>query len=152
MQSKRLLCTLLVGLLALTVCCRRGSERERGLNSAGVGSVLVENSGAQLSGEFELKQLEDSYRAADSRTPPRVLYRFNEDGSFQRERSSQDRPARIEDGSYLIGTTGELVLFVEKVNGEFLESARVERYLMTESGNDELRLQRAGTTVLLARR
>jgi hypothetical protein len=58
----------------------------------------------------------------------------------------------VEEGSYLISTGGELVLYVEKSFGEPRSDARLERYPITEQSGNTLRLQSYPSKTLVLER
>jgi hypothetical protein len=109
---------------------------------------VVENSGKRLSGVFVWKVEKDDYGEAGN--PTDVELTLDEAGGFRRERRSAGGASAAEEGGYIIGTRNELVLYVEKVGGELLEAARVERYEILEEAGTRLRLQadRAGSFIL----
>ncbi|HXG92968.1 MAG TPA: hypothetical protein VNN73_11470 [Blastocatellia bacterium] len=104
------------------------------------------NSGRKLAGEFVLKVETDDYGAGGER----AVYRFDESGAFTRRQVLNGSPANAEEGVYVISASGELVLYIEKVEGALLEAARVERYSIKEESGARLILQadRAGSFIL----
>jgi hypothetical protein len=98
-------------------------------------SESVENSGRRLSGEFFLSQVEDMYRPEPNRTAIQTLFSFDEGGSFKRQQNS-----RVDEGVYLVSSQKELLIYVEKTNGQPLTEAKVERYLIIEEGPDSITL------------
>jgi hypothetical protein len=46
----------------------------------------------------------------------------------------------MDEGVYLISAQRELVLYVEKINGQPLTEARVERFVIIEEGADSMAL------------
>ena len=125
---------MVLWLLALgTVSCgasiqSRGTDPSRSAEEAG-----VEDSGRHLTGEYELASQEDAYRR-DSQG--RIAFTFDENGNFKRQDIS-----RTEEGSYLISTNRELVLYVEKVNGEQRAAARVDHFEITDERDDGFTLR-----------
>lgn len=107
----------------------------------------VEDSGQRLSGEFVLNSVEDAYRTKKAQAEPETVVSFDESGYFKR----QDR-SRIEEGAYVIGTNGEFVIYIEKVNGEQLAAARVERYVISDQSADSFTLGSPSRKLLLRRR
>jgi len=107
----------------------------------------IEDSGTRLSGEFVLNAVEDAYRPTNSEAQPQTVFRFDQDGSFKRQDKS-----RVEEGAYLIGSKGELVIYIEKVNGEQLSAARVERFLIVDRGDNSITLQRGPSKTLVLRK
>lgn len=104
-----------------------------------------QSSGKTLKGEFVLKPAEDDYAIT---VEPRAVIRFDEEGNFRRQQFSGG--AIAEEGGYIISTANELVLYVEKVADEQLESAVMEKYSIMEQSDSRLKLQadRAGTFIL----
>lgn len=101
----------------------------------------IEDSGKRLSGEFVLSAVEDAYLPNNAaQFQPQSVLSFDESGSFRRQDKS-----RVEEGAYLIGMQNELVLYIEKINGELLPAARVERYVIIDQRDDSITL-RSGTT------
>lgn len=107
--------------------------------------AAVEDSGKRLSGEFLLISIEDAYRL--DKPQPQATFSFDESGNFKR----QDR-SRIEEGSYLITPQDELVIYIEKVNGELRAAARVERYQITDQRDDGFTLQDGPSRRLVLRK
>jgi hypothetical protein len=100
-----------------------------------------------------LKSIDDQYASKDRRVLPDLLYTFDKDGRFKREESSQGRLLARVEGTYVIGTHGELVLYVEKVGDDQVAAARPERYQLEEQSDGALKLQQAsGATLTLAKR
>jgi len=110
----------------------------RGSGSAGANPVIesesFEDSGRRLSGEFVLSHIEDLYRP-ESTTVVHTFFSFDEAGSFKRQQNS-----RMDEGVYLISAKRELVLYVEKINGQQLTEARIERFAIIEEGADSIAL------------
>lgn len=105
----------------------------------------VEDSGKRLSAEFALVSLEDSYRQDHSQ--PKTVFSFDGSGSFKRQDGS-----RIEEGSYLITTQSDLVLYIEKVNGEPLGAARIQRYQIVDQSEDGFTLQEGPSMKMVLRK
>ncbi len=76
-----------------------------------------------------------------------MLFSFDENGNFKRQDKS-----RVEEGAYLIGTRSELVMYIEKVNGELLGSARVDRYAIIDQRDDSITLQSGPSKTLVLRK
>ena len=76
-----------------------------------------------------------------------VVLSFDDGGNFKR----QDK-TRVEEGAYLIGPRGELVVYIEKVNGDLLAAARVERYVIADQRDDALTLQAGPAREIVLRR
>ena len=73
-----------------------------------------------------------------------MILSFDEDGNFKRQEK-----LRSDEGTYLISTGGELVIYIEKVNGESLSAARVERYVIGERSHDSITLQNGPSRSLI---
>jgi hypothetical protein len=108
-------------------------------------AAAVDDSGKRLSGEFVSISLDDAYRQDPAQLQP--AFTFDHDGNFKRQDKS-----RIEEGSYLITPQGELVLYIEKVNGELRSAARVERYQITDQRDDGLKLEGLSVRLVLRKR
>jgi hypothetical protein len=118
----------------------RESSSEQSSEAAG-----VEDSGKHISGEFDLISLEDSYRQDNPRA--QTTFSFDENGDFKR----QDR-SRLEEGSYLITAQNEMVLYIEKVNGELRAAARVEQYQIADQSDNGFTLQEGPSRKLVLRK
>ena len=100
-----------------------------------------------------MKSIDDQYASKDRRALPTFLYTFDKDGRFKREESSQGRLLSPVEGTYVIGTRGELVLYIEKVGDDQVAAARPERYQLEEQPDGALKLQQvSGATFTLAKR
>jgi len=88
-----------------------------------------------FSGDFFVSQVDDVYRPNTTPAQVQVSYSFDESGNFKRQSKS-----RIEEGVYLISTQRELVFYIEKINGEPLTEARIDRYSIIEEGSDSITL------------
>jgi hypothetical protein len=106
----------------------------------------AEDSGTRLSGEFDLSAVEDAYRTENSQKPPNAIFSFDENGNFKRQDGS-----RVEEGAYLLSTRSELVVYIEKVNGEPLAAARVEHYLIVDHRDNSITLQSGPSKTLVLR-
>lgn len=95
----------------------------------------VEDSGKRLAGQFVLISVEDQYRH-DVDHPQQVDLSFDREGTFKRQDKS-----RIEEGSYLITPKQDLLLYVERVNGEQRTAAKVERYQIADEREEGFTLQ-----------
>ncbi len=107
----------------------------------------LEDSGKRLSGEFVLSALEDTYRQKNATVPLQVLFSFDENGNFKRQDKS-----RVEEGAYLIGTRGEFVMYIEKINGELLGAARVDHYAIIDQRDDSITLESSPSKKLVLRK
>jgi hypothetical protein len=107
----------------------------------------IEDSGKRLSGEFVLSAVEDAYRPKNASAPLQVVFSFDENGSFKRQDKS-----RVEEGAYLIGTRSDFVMYIEKVNGELLGSARVDRYTIIDQRDDSITLESSPSKTLVLRK
>jgi hypothetical protein len=127
---------LFVGALVipLAACGVSRSSGSAGSNLV-VESDSFEDSGRRLSGEFVLSHIEDLYRPESSPTAVQTFFSFDEAGSFKRQQNS-----RVDEGVYLISAKRELVLYVEKINGQPLTEAKVERFVIIEEGADSIAL------------
>ena len=116
----------LLGSLALaTLSCGTSTPSRESSSGEPHQDAAVEDSGKRLSGEFNLISLEVSYRRDNP--PAEATFRFDENGDFKRQDG-----LRLEEGSYLITAQNELVLYIEKVNGEVRAAARVEHYQIAD--------------------
>jgi hypothetical protein len=120
---------LLAGALSCgTSIQSRGTGASPSANESG-----VEDSGRHLAGAYDLAFREDPYRR-DSQA--HIAFTFDDNGTFTR-----DDLSRIEEGSYLITNDRELVLYVEKVNGEQRPAATVELYQISGERDDSFTLR-----------
>jgi hypothetical protein len=142
MRAARLLVKLsVVGLVALACAsCRSGLRGEQGGSLQSSEVLTVEDSGKRISGDFVLKAIEDDYGKKSLQGKPASTFRFEEGGAFKIEREG-GTASSAEDGTYIIGTRNELVLYVEKIGGELLSGARVYHYIIVDQGDDRLKLQ-----------
>ena len=138
----------LLGVVALGIAsCGTATKTQQGGFAQVSEADPVEDSGKRLSGDFVLSAVEDVYRFANTQTPPQTILSFDEKGSLKRQERS-----RIDEGTYLIGAGSELVIYIEKVNGEPLAGARIERYLMTDESGDTITLQSPSRKLTLRKR
>jgi len=139
---------VLVGAVALGVasCGAKTNPAEQG-NPQDPEAQSFEDSGRRLSGEFALFSLENAYAAKKSQATPATVFSFDETGSFRRQDKS-----RVEEGSYLISTQNELVIYVEKINGELLTEARVDRYAIIDQGDDSITMTSGPTRKLVLKK
>ena len=136
----------LLGAVALGVVSCGAATQQQQPETSQASAEPIEDSGKRLSGEFLLSALEDTYRPKNS-SGPQTVFSFDESGNFKRQDKS-----RIEEGGYVISTRGELVFYIEKVNGEPLTDARVERYVITDQRDDAITLQSGPSRKLVLRK
>jgi hypothetical protein len=138
--------TLLLASVALgALSCGASTQSRETSSSNSSGDAGVDDSGRRLSGEFVLISIEDAY--GQDKAQPLATFSFDENGNFKR----QDR-SRIEEGSYLITPQSDLVIYIEKVNGEPRAAARVERYQIADQRDDGFTLQEGPTKTLVFRK
>jgi hypothetical protein len=139
---------VLAGAVALVAgsCGTSTQSRPSGSQQA-YDTDSLEDSGKRLSGEFDLSAIEDAYRAKNASAPLQVVFSFDENGNFKRQDKS-----RVEEGSYLIGTRSEFVMYIEKVNGELLGAARVDRFAIIDQRDDSITLQSSPSKTLVLRK
>ena len=126
----------MIGVASLIqVSCGAASSSHHDDETTSTNAELVENSGKTLSGDFVLSAVDNEYKVKGAQLAQRSLS-FDEAGNFKR----QDR-LRVEEGAYLIGPHNELVLYIDKVNGDLLASAHVERFLIVAQSDDSVTLQ-----------
>src|SRR5215471_8821778 len=126
----------LAGALAVGVAsCGFSRKSGSAESSPAVDSDSIEDSGRRLSGDFLLGQIEDVYRSKTNPQSVQASFSFDQSGAFKRQDKS-----RVEEGVYLISTQGELVIYIEKIDGELLPAARVDRYSMIEESADSITL------------
>jgi len=128
----------LLGAVALGVASCGGSTKTQQGESAQVFEAdPAEDSGKRLSGDYVLSAVEDVYRIANTQQNlPQTILSFDKKGTLKRQERS-----RIDEGTYLIGARSELVIYIEKVNGEPLTAAQIERYLITDESGDAITIQ-----------
>ena len=136
---------VLAGLALGALSCGASAPSHESSSAQSPEGRIVEDSGKRLSGEFILISLEDAYRQDKPQT--QTAFSFDDNGNFKR----QDR-SRIEEGSYLITAQNELMLYVEKVNGEALAAARVEHYQINDQSDNGLTLQEGPSRKLILRK
>ena len=107
--------------------------------------VSIEDSGKKLSGDYDVKSVEDDYAKKTAQGAVRTTFRFREDGTFTIERELRG----VEEGAYIIGRQSELVLYIEKAGGDLRSDARVVRYLISDQSDDSMKLQSSPSTVLV---
>ena len=139
---------VLAGAVALVaVSCGTSTQSRPAATQQASDTDSIEDSGKRLSGEFVLSAVEDGYRPKNASAPLQVVFSFDENGNFKRQDKS-----RVEEGAYLIGTRSEFVMYIEKVNGELLASARVERYTIIDQRDDSIRLESSPSKTLVLRK
>jgi hypothetical protein len=132
---------LLIGLLVVVYpSCRAFRDGGQQTLTPGAQGDSVEDSGKKLSGEFRLIPVVDDYRAGKPSGEAEVEFAFDASGGFKKRWPSRGAETILEEGTYLISTAGELVIYVEKSAGEQLDAARVERYRIEEESGDRLKL------------
>ena len=126
------------------------ARREAGQNSSQSSEVVsIEDSGNRLSGDYDVKSVEDDYAKKTAQGAVRTTFRFKEDGTFSIERESRGSVSSVEEGAYIIGNHSELVLYVEKTGGDLRSEARVVRYLMSDQSVDSMKLRSSPSAVLV---
>jgi len=134
----------LLGAVALACACGASSPPPQD-EPTSTDNQSIEDSGKRLSGEFIMTTIDDSYSSVKNVQPQtQTVFSFDESGNVKK----QDR-AGSEEGSYVISTQGQLVIYVEKVNGEPLPAAKVEAYAMSDQRDDGFTLQLGGSRRLL---
>ena len=135
---------VLLAFVAALMSCG-ASSRSTGSNASDPLSEF-EDSGKRIAGDF-IASIDDCYRGKDSAPQRQATLSFDGDGHFKRQSDS-----RIEEGSYLITTTGEMIVYIEKVNGEPLTSAKTERYRLDEQSEASMTLTGPARSFLLKRK
>ena len=135
---------VLFAFVAALVSCG-ASSRSTGSN-ANDPRGEVEDSGKRIAGDF-IASIEDAYSASGSRPQRQAMLGFDGDGHFKRQLYG-----RIEEGSYLITTTGEMIVYIEKVNGEPLTEAKAERYRLDLQSEASMTLTGPARSFLLKRK
>jgi hypothetical protein len=132
----------ILGLVALACgSCRAASREEQGGLLQSSEGPAVEDSGKRISGDFILKGIDDDYGNKSLQGKPVSTFRFEESGDFKIERESGGKSLSVEEGTYIVGKQGELILYVEKVGGELLSAASVRRYIIDDQSADRIRLR-----------
>ena len=135
---------VLFAFVAALVSCG-ASSRSTGSNASDPLSEF-EDSGKRIAGDF-IASIDDSYRARGSGPQRQATLSFDGDGHFKRQLDS-----RIDEGSYLITTTGEMIVYIEKVNDEPLTAARAERYRIDEQSEASMTLTGPARSFILKRK
>lgn len=152
-MRKRLLLqmALWAALALLMAACRNAHPQTDGDGLRAQEAEAIEDSGRHLGGEFVAQSAADDYEAGRVQGAPHWTFSFRDDGAFRSEREVRG-VKRVEEGSYLISTPGELVLYIERVAGEALADARPERYRIEAESPTELKLRRDGAATLVLRK
>jgi len=137
---------LLGAAAMMIVSCGTSTQSRQAQGEQSADGERVDDSGRRFSGEF-LLSVSDAYQRENASSPEHWVYTFDENGNFKR----QDR-SRIDEGSYFIGVGNELLVYIEKINGEQLPAARDERYAITEERADSITLQHGPARTLVLRR
>jgi hypothetical protein len=141
--------SFVVLLTVVSISCG-AAHREAGQDSLNPSEVVsIEDSGKRLSGDYDVKSVEDDYAKKTAQGAVRTTFRFKEDGTFTIERELRGSRSSLEEGSYIIGHQSELVLYIEKAGGDLRSEAREVRYLMSDQSDDSMKLQSSPSTVLL---
>ncbi|MGH9823344.1 MAG: hypothetical protein ACREDR_08845 [Blastocatellia bacterium] len=144
MNTRLLGVTALCVVLGMAVAACRTPREADGPAAAGSTEgepVSVEDSGKTLNGTYALTSWQDDYSGRNPAQTTNLRWSFGEDGRFQRQETAPGRGLRSSEGTYVIGTHDELVLYIEKVDSQPLDSARVERYVIETTGADGLKLR-----------
>lgn len=141
----------LCAALTWSAACRAVQPQTDGDGSPSRIGEAVVDSGRRLSSDYVVDSLADDYLANSAQAPPRWTFSFKDDGSFHSERDGRGTP-RVETGTYIIGTQGELVLYIEAVAGDPLSAARAELYRIEAESGGQLRLRRDGSAALVLRK
>ena len=144
---KRVARVLFVTILAIPIASCGFSNPGSTPSSPPIENPPIESSGRLLAGEFSVIQVDDVYRPSTSPAPVQTSYSFDESAAFKRQSKS-----RVEEGVYLISTQGELVFYIEKINGELLPEAKVDRYSIIEESSDSITLGSGGSRKLVLKR
>jgi hypothetical protein len=147
---------LLVLLLALcSLCCHESRQTGSEGASSPFGSPSeksVKNSGRTLEGEFVVRSVHDDYAAQGSARSDQVRFKFDGDSHFEKYVvGASGKPRARQEGTYVIGTAQELVLYVEKVDGNPLEAALAERYTIEENSQGLQLRSSPSSTIMLER-
>jgi len=135
---------VLFAFVAALVSC--GASSRSTVSNASDPLSEFEDSGKRIAGDF-IASIDDSYRARGSGPQRQATLSFDGDGHFKRQLDS-----RIDEGSYLITTTGEMIVYIEKVNDEPLTAARAERYRVDEQSEASMTLTGPARSFLLKRK
>jgi len=135
---------VLLAFVVALMSCGASSRSTRSNASDPLGEF--EDSGKRIAGDF-IASVEDAYRGSGSDRQRQAMISFDGDGHFKRQLDS-----RIDEGSYLITTTGEMIVYIEKVNGEPLTAAKAERYRLDEQSEASMTLTGPARNFLLKRK
>jgi hypothetical protein len=139
----------LVAFAALMAISCGASRKDAGQNELEPSEFAsIEDSGARLSGDYNVAQVQDEYSAKTAQGETQTTFKFKEDGTFAVERAAKSGPV-VEEGSYIISKQGDLVLYVEKAGGDQRSEARVLRYQISEQSGDSMKLRRDSSTYLI---
>jgi hypothetical protein len=136
----------LVGVLTLGVAACGTTTGRPHEASAEASDPETVDTGKRLSGYFVVSAAEDGYRINNVQNPQLTLS-FDDKGNLKK----QDR-SRVEEGTYLIGSEHKLVMYIEKVNGEPLTAARIERYDLSDESGDTITLESPSRKLTLKKR
>ena|SRR5215208_7848902 len=141
--------SLVILLTVASISCG-AAHREAEQNSSNQPEISsIEDSGKRLSGDYDVKSVEDDYAKKTTQGAVRTTFRFKEDGTFTIERELRGSVSSVEEGAYIIGKQSELVLYIEKAGGDLRSDARMVRYLISAQSDDSMKLQSNPSTVLV---
>jgi len=124
---------ILTSLPLGALSCGASIQSQQPSSSHSAEDSAVEDSRKRLAGDFISISLEDSYHRE---VQPQIGLTFDDEGNFKRQVASS-----IEEGVYVITPNRELVLYVEKVNGEQRPAARVEQYQISDERDEGFTLR-----------
>lgn len=119
---------ILMSLSLGALSCGASIQSRQTNSSQPAEEAAVVDSGKRMAGDYVSISIEDSYHRE---AQLQVGLSFDNDGSFKRQVAS-----RIEEGGYVISPELELVLYVEKVNGEQRPAANVEHYQISDERDE----------------
>jgi hypothetical protein len=126
-------------------CASCGASSQSSKPSAATPQDPVENSAKRIAGQFVSISTDDSY--GREVTQPQIEYSFDVEGNFKRRKKSE-----VEEGVYLITPKLELVLYVEKINGEQRAAAKLELYRIVEERDDGFILEEGASRKIILRK
>jgi len=147
-------CAAIFAFLLITASCGSSDRKTDGyepFNERPSEADPVQNSGKSLSGSYSVTS-SDSYSAEAGAKSTDKNLSFDSTGRFIRETVRDGVVIRREKGSYVIGTHGEFVLFVEEIGGEQLQAARADRYKIVKQSDDEITVERSPGSQLILKR